>query len=110
GKRLGIVAQNVVSEYGMSELSSQAYETRDAAGTPSGYQFPPWVRIRLVSPESGREVPDGQPGLLQILDLANVWSVAAVQTGDLAIKSEGSFKLLGRAPKSEVRGCSLMTA
>ena len=107
---LGANADGVVSEYGMSELSSQAYETRDSSGTTQGYVFPHWVRTRIVSPETGHEQPAGKPGLLQILDLANVWSVAAIQTGDLAVGMGDRFRLFGRAPKTEVRGCSLMTA
>ena len=110
GEILGVAADCVVSEYGMSELSSQAYETRDSSGTPQGYFFPHWVRTRIVSPETGREQLTGTPGMLQIVDLANVWSVAAIQTGDIAVTMGDRFRLFGRAPKTEVRGCSLMTA
>ncbi len=101
--RLGLGAGGVVTEYGMSELSSQAY------GGDAGLELPPWARLVLVDPESGREVGEGTPGLVRIVDLANVGSVIAVETGDLAERRSGTFRLLGRAAATEPRGCSLMT-
>jgi len=109
--RLGIAPEFIVSEYGMSELSSQAYD--GVAGCPAAariFQLPPWARALVVSPETGREVPERGTGLLRLLDLANVWSVAAVQTADLAVRRGGGFELLGRAPAAEARGCSLRSA
>lgn len=99
--RLG--APRIIPEYGMSELSSQAYD----AG--NGFRFPPWVRARTVHPETGLDTADGQTGILRIHDLANVWSVAVLETGDLARIRGDSFELLGRAADSEPRGCSRMT-
>ncbi|MCX8155859.1 MAG: hypothetical protein N3J91_05320 [Verrucomicrobiae bacterium] len=99
----------IVREYGMCELSSQAYDRialQPAA--PARFRFPPWVRFRIVSPETGIDCPPGVPGLLCIYDLANVWSVMAIQTADLAVGHEDGFELLGRAPLAEPRGCSLM--
>ena len=61
-----------------------------------------------MSPETGREVGDGETGLLRVFDLANVYSVLAVQTEDLAIRRGGGFELIGRAELAEPRGCSLM--
>ncbi|MST00871.1 MAG: long-chain fatty acid--CoA ligase [Pedosphaera sp.] len=109
--RLGVPASGIVCEYGMSELSSQAYDR--IAFSPANQRrhlFPPWARVQIVSPETGREVSEGEPGLLRILDLANTWSVLAVQTEDLAIRRGEGFELIGRADRAEVRGCSLMTA
>jgi hypothetical protein len=116
-EKLGIPATNIVCEYGMSELSSQAYSV---AGTGSSLQplafslqpfhFPPWARAQIISPETGREVADGQTGIIRILDLANVFSVAAVQTEDLGIRRGTGFELVGRAEQAEPRGCSLMAA
>jgi hypothetical protein len=103
---------NIVSEYGMSELSSQAYDR--IAGDPSErnsarrFHFPPWARTTIISPESGEETPEGMSGLLRIYDLANAFSVMAIQTEDLAVKSDGGFELRGRAQIAEPRGCSLM--
>ncbi len=121
-ERLGIPRENIICEYGMSELSSQAYDcTLEAgglkrAGTVPGapvarhFQFPPWARVQIISPETGREVAEGETGLIRIFDLANVYSVAAIQTEDLGIRRGEGFELLGRAQLAEPRGCSLMTA
>jgi hypothetical protein len=110
-ERLGIPRENIICEYGMSELSSQAY---DAPGLASGgsrfFRFPPWARVQIISPENGREVAEGETGLIRIFDLANVFSVAAVQTEDLGIRRADGFELIGRAQQAEPRGCSLMTS
>jgi len=104
-KHLGLAGRQIVTEYGMSELSSQAYDI----GTGL-FQFPPWVRTRIISPETGAVAAAGETGLLRIFDLANLYSVAALQTEDLAIQREGGFELLGRPAWAEPRGCSLMAA
>jgi hypothetical protein len=108
--RLGIPRTHIVSEYGMSELSSQAYDQVVGRPEPRCFRFPPWTRALVVSPETDREVADGETGWLRVYDLANVWSVLAVQTEDLAVRRGEGFELLGRAPRSEARGCSLMSA
>lgn len=151
-QHLGITPANIVSEYGMSELSSQAYDavagaqsresseitgeleppTRspstalrapppplgEKAGMrgcsaplvqPRIFHFPPWARTQIVSPETGREVAEGETGLIRIFDLANVRSVLAIQTEDLGVRRGAGFELLGRAALAEPRGCSLMS-
>jgi len=105
-ERLGVAREHIVCEYGMSELSSQAYD--EAEGRR--FHFPPWAHVRVISPETGREVAEGATGLLRVLDLANVFSVAAIQTEDLARRRGEGFELLGRAQLAEPRGCSRMTA
>lgn len=107
--RLGVPRSEIVCEYGMSELSSQAYDTPllNAPGVRH-FHFPPWARVQIVSPETGREVADGETGLIRLFDLANVFSVLAIQTEDLAIRRGNGFELLGRAVAAEPRGCSLM--
>jgi len=102
--RLGVPASHIFCEYGMSELSSQAYDVGNRQ-----FLFPPWVRAQIISPETGREVLDGETGLLRIFDLANTFSVMAIQTEDLAIRRGDGFELIGRAESAEPRGCSLMT-
>ncbi|MCB1127361.1 MAG: hypothetical protein KDM81_12755 [Verrucomicrobiae bacterium] len=110
-RRLGIAPEWIVGEYGMSELGSQAYNhvagqaLRDG---PPVFRFPPWGRARVISPDTGDEVAPGATGLVQVFDLANVWSVMAVETGDLARRFDDGFELLGRAPATGPRGCSLM--
>jgi hypothetical protein len=68
------------------------------------------VRARVISPETAQEVGDGETGILSIVDLANVFSVMAIQTEDLAVRRGDGFELLGRAAMSEPRGCSLTAA
>ena len=131
-ERLGIPPIHIVCEYGMSELSSQAYAQCDVqpipdpsmegnklraqtstlpstGGAGGGFRFPPWARAQIISPETGREVGEGETGLIRVFDLANVWSVMAIQTEDLAIRRGDGFELIGRAKTAEPRGCSLMT-
>jgi hypothetical protein len=108
-EHLGIPATNISCEYGMSELSSQAYDSRSTSQKPRCFLFPPWARAQVISPETGREVADGETGLIRIFDLANVFSAMAVQTEDLAIRWGEGFELIGRAELAEQRGCSLMS-
>lgn len=110
-QQLGIAPACVRCEYGMSELSSQAYDgiasvKTPGEETPRTFRFPPWARARIVSPETGTEVGIGGTGLIQVIDLANAFSVMAVQTEDLGLRREGGFELLGRAGMAEPRGCS----
>ena len=118
---LGIPCERMISEYGMSELSSQAYDGRlDAKDScfrtrnvpplneASPFRFPPWARCQIIVPETGQEAAKGETGLMQVFDLANVWSVMAVQTEDLGQRLSGGVALLGRAANAEARGCSLM--
>ncbi|HVU28241.1 MAG TPA: hypothetical protein VHG71_10970 [Verrucomicrobiae bacterium] len=109
-KFLGIPRENIICEYGMSELSSQAYQTHHSSLITHHFAFSPWARAQIISPETGREVHDGETGLIRIFDLANVFSVAAIQTEDLGVKHDEHFDLIGRAQLAEPRGCSLMTA
>jgi hypothetical protein len=109
-RRLALHPSAIVREYGMCELSSQAYDWTALSETasPRRFRFPPWVRFRVLSPENGTDCPPGVPGLLCVYDLANVWSVLAIQTADLAVAEESGFELMGRAASVEPRGCSLM--
>lgn len=126
-QRLGVPPEFIVCEYGMSELSSQAYDRvagdqwQVTSGAPArasrntehgarGFHFPPWARAQVISPETGREAAEGETGLLRVFDLANVRSVMAIQTEDLAARRGDGFELLGRAAQSEARGCSLLAA
>jgi hypothetical protein len=94
---------DIYNEYGMSELSSQAY-TRGSTGL---HETPPWARVLVVDPASGREVRVGQKGLVRWIDLANIDSVLALQTLDLAERTAQGFRLIGRMARTEPRGCSL---
>jgi hypothetical protein len=99
---LGLRADAVWNEYGMTELSSQAY-TR-GLGRP--HTSPPWLRALVVNPETGKEVATGDAGVLRLFDLANVGSLLALQTSDLAVRRASGFELLGRDPAAIPRGCS----
>jgi len=112
---LGIPASHVVGEYGMTELSSQLYETtlaealagRKAAPGFYAYAPPPWVRVAAVDPATLAPVPAGEVGIARIVDLANVDSAIAIQTSDRIRVTDGGIELLGRAPGATPRGCSL---
>jgi hypothetical protein len=104
---LGIPESHILGEYGMSELSSQAYD-RILPEPGGGFRFPPWARVRIISPETGREAGEGEAGMVRVFDLANVRSVLAVQTEDLAVRRRDGFELMGRAAGTAARGCSLM--
>jgi hypothetical protein len=113
----GVPPSNIVCEYGMSELSSQAYDAvvdpagagpREPGQSPWRFRFPPWARVQLVSPETGKEVAESETGLIRVWDLANVRSVMAIQTEDIGIRRAAGFELIGRVSRAEPRGCSLM--
>jgi hypothetical protein len=106
---LGVLPSHVVSEYGMTELGSQAYD-RQAGGPAGWFRFPHWARVKIVSPETGSEMAEGQIGLLTVVDLTNMHSAIAVQTEDLGIRRADGFELAGRAARSEPRGCALMSS
>ena len=113
---LGVPRENIICEYGMSELSSQAYDSEiqnsklKTQNLARPFRFPPWARAQIISPETGREVGEAETGLIRIFDLANVFSVAAIQTEDLGVLRGDGFELIGRAQLAEPRGCSLMNA
>lgn len=111
-QKLQIPASHIISEYGMSELSSQAYDLRKSGeNLETGvFRFSPWARVAIINPEN-EEIMDapGSEGLIRIFDLANVWSVMAIQTEDIGEIRPGGFVLRGRKMKAEPRGCSLMS-
>jgi hypothetical protein len=105
---LGIPASHVVNEYGMTELSTQFYDQTLRTGECTDHKgMPPWARVVVVDPNTGREAALNERGLIRVFDLANLWSTMCVQTEDLGISYGESFEILGRAASAEVRGCSL---
>lgn len=109
---LGVATSHCINEYGMTEMCSQFYDAtlRDAvnAHTASPRKLvPPWVRTRVVDPQTLDPMPAGEVGILQHFDLANANSVMAIQTEDLAVADGEGFRLLGRAPGATPRGCSI---
>lgn len=111
--RFGLPAARIVNEYGMTELLSQFYEPVLREGGPADvdgrrHLSPPWVRSRALHPESLEALEPGRPGLLAHFDLANLHSVSAILTEDLGVEVEDGFRVLGRNPGAEPRGCSLV--
>ncbi len=112
GKELGIPPGFCVSEYGMTELSSQYYDTTFHDGNfKAGQKLikagPAWLRALVIDPKTGKEAKMGGRGLLRHFDLANRGSVMAVQTADLAVRYPQGFEVIGRVPGASARGCSL---
>ncbi|MET0287727.1 MAG: acyl-protein synthetase [Polyangiales bacterium] len=93
--------ERIVSEYGMTELSSQLYAEGEHLWSPG------WTRVSVVHPETLQPLPHGETGLVRIDDLANIDSVAFLQTADLGVLEAGGLRLLGRAPAAVARGCSI---
>ncbi len=93
------------SEYGMAELSSQAYSRGGGS-----FHTPPWMRINVRDiNDPFSYVPDGNSGGVNITDLANIYSCAFIQTQDLGVRyAGGAFRILGRIDRSQIRGCNLM--
>jgi len=116
---LGVPGDRIVNEYGMTEMLSQFYEPVLEEGGPADpakrrHLAPPWVRTRILDPDTLDPVEDGSPGLLCHLDLANLYSAALLLTEDLGAavpgptpRHQGGFRVLGRSPGAEPRGCSL---
>jgi hypothetical protein len=112
--RLGVPPAHCVSEYGMSEMASQFYDSalldaKTGRSRTVRKLAPYWLKTRILDPITGSDASPGQPGLLAHYDLANLNSVLAIQTEDygyLADDGEG-FVLVGRAPGAVLRGCSL---
>lgn len=107
--RLGV--QAVHSEYGMSELLSQAYSKGEGV-----FRCPPWMRIVLRNENDPLDVL-GDPttgvseGLINVIDLANLYSCAFIATDDIGrLHADGSFEVLGRMDHSDLRGCSLLVS
>ena len=98
--------ENIYSEYGMTELLSQAYLTSE-----HGFQSPPWMSIMIRDLHDPRDfVADGVTGGINVIDLANAHSCAFIETEDIGIKQNQSFQVMGRMDNSDVRGCNLMVS
>lgn len=96
--------KTIYSEYGMTELLSQAYLVNER------FKCPPWMKV------IAREITDpfqknlkSETGALNVIDLANWHSIAFIETEDLGrVYDDGSFDVLGRMDNTDVRGCNLM--
>ena len=104
---LGLPLHRIVAEYGMTELSSQYYDSHASRATLDRRKaWPAWLRPIVVDPR-GKPVPDGIVGAIRHIDLANRSSVVAIEPEDLGALVGGELVLLGRERGAELRGCSL---
>jgi Acyl-protein synthetase, LuxE len=114
-RAFGVAENRIVSEYGMTELTSQLYEAtlpgsalqREHQGVAGVYFEPPWLHVVPVDPITLEPVPTGEVGIARIVDLANIDSAIAIQTQDRVRRRGAGIELLGRAPGATPRGCSL---
>lgn len=103
--RAHIGTDHVHSEYGMTELLSQAYAAEEGR-----FRTPPWLQVVIGDPTDPRRwCALGERGRIHLIDLANLHSCSFLATGDMGrMHTDGSFEVLGRFDAAEVRGCNLM--
>jgi phenylacetate-coenzyme A ligase PaaK-like adenylate-forming protein len=97
---------SIHSEYGMTELLSQAYSKGDGI-----FYSPPWMKIIIRDPQDPLTLYNqpARTGGINIIDLANINSCSFIATGDLGkVHEDGGFEVLGRFDNSDIRGCNLM--
>lgn len=96
------------SEYGMTELLSQAYSKGNGV-----FHCPPWVKVLIRDPHDPLSLitETGKTGGINIIDLANLYSCSFIATSDLGkLHADGGFEVLGRFDESDVRGCNLLVS
>lgn len=95
---------NIHSEYGMCELLSQAYSKGDNL-----FATPPWMRLRLRNERDPLDESDTvDTGVINVIDLANLYSCSFIATEDLGRRHEEGIEVLGRLDHAQIRGCNLM--
>lgn len=104
-KDFGLSLEQIHSEYGMTELLSQAY----SVGT-QWFDCPSWMQVSIRNPENPmQEVEQGEEGLIGVTDLANFYSCSFILTGDKGImNAENQFQVLGRWNPKNLRGCNFL--
>lgn len=102
-KRFGV--DHIHSEYGMTELLSQAYSSGDGI-----FKTPPWMKVLTRDTNDPLGFADhAKTGGVNIIDLANINSCSFIATQDLGkLHEDGSFEIMGRFDHSDIRGCNLM--
>jgi hypothetical protein len=101
-ERLGIAV--IHAEYGMTEMLSQAYSSGHGLFRPV-----PWMKALVRQEDDPLGISEEGSGILNIIDLANVWSCAFLATEDVGtVRADGSFEVAGRVDNSDIRGCSLL--
>ncbi len=101
----GFGVDKIHSEYGMTELLSQAYALKNGI-----FECPPWMKILIRDPEDALSLlPEGKSGGINVIDLANINSCSFIATQDLGKNiGAGKTEILGRFDNSDIRGCNLM--
>jgi phenylacetate-coenzyme A ligase PaaK-like adenylate-forming protein len=101
----GFGVAEIQSEYGMTELLSQAYSKGNGV-----FETPPWMKILTRDTEDALSIlPKEKAGGINIIDLANYNSCSFIATQDLGkVYENGSFEIIGRFDNSDIRGCNLM--
>lgn len=101
----GLSKQNIHSEYGMTELLSQAYSLGE-----EWFECVPWMNISIRNPDNPmEEVSYGKEGLIGVIDLANLNSCSFILTGDKGImNTDGRFQVQGRWSPQNLRGCNFL--
>ncbi len=101
----GFGVETIHSEYGMTELLSQAYSKGNGL-----FECPPWMKILIRDTEDAFQIlPEYKNGGINIIDLANINSCSFIATQDLGVvHSEETFEVIGRFDNSDIRGCNLM--
>lgn len=97
---------SIHSEYGMTELMSQAYSNGDGI-----FYCPPWMKVVIRDPQDPLSIytETGRTGGINIIDLANFNSCSFIATGDLGkLHKDGGFEVFGRFDNSDIRGCNLL--
>lgn len=101
----GFGVNAIHSEYGMTELLSQAYSKGSGV-----FNCPPWMKIMIRDTNDPFTfLPQSRSGGINVIDLANINSCSFIATQDLGkVHADGSFEVLGRFDNSDIRGCNLM--
>jgi len=100
----GFGVDKIHSEYGMTELLSQAYSVGNGIFT-----CPPWMRVITRNTEDPLSLIHGKTGGINVIDLANLYSCSFIATQDLGkVHTNQSFEVIGRFDASDIRGCNLM--
>lgn len=100
----GLGMKSIHSEYGMTELLSQAYSPGNGIFTPV-----PWMKILVRDEDDPLQVKQQGRGVINVIDLANIHSCSFIATDDAGmLYPDGRFEVLGRIDSSDIRGCSLM--
>jgi hypothetical protein len=102
----GFGCEYIASEYGMCELLSQAYSDKNGV-----FELPAWMKISLREVNDPFElVKPEKTGGVNVMDLANIYSCAFIETQDLGRMENNKLRLMGRFDHSDVRGCNLLVA